>query len=54
MSESPITTLQSHLILFILPNKKRCHVGGQNILQQQAVQVLSGLNLVLFCAILVL
>lgn len=50
----PPPCLKPHLILFILPNKQRSHMGRQHVLQQQAVQVLPGLNLVLFCAILIL
>lgn len=43
-----------HLVLLTLPYKQRCHVGRQHVLQQQAVQVLPGLDLVLLRAVLVL
>lgn len=46
--------ISSHLVLFILPDKQRCHMGRQHVLQQQAVQVLPGLDLVLLRAVLIL
>lgn len=44
----------NYLVLFVLADKQRCHVGRQHVLQQQAVQVLPGLDLILLRAVLVL
>lgn len=47
-------SLLPHLVLLILPDKQRGHMCWKHVLKQQAVQILPGLDLILFDAIFIL